>query len=302
MNSEQLHYFELVYELHSYAAAARQIPMSPQGLTKAIKALQAELGVPLFELDDNGAPVPTAFAHEVYEFVEVEKSNKRLLDEALRRLQGEQSYEIRLGCSLGVIGALGPDFLEGFRALHPEIHIAYWETNDELCERGIREERYDLGLVVTPIPPDFEGRVLYRCPVYFWVNSEDPLAARQSLTLDDLAGCDVALPGEGFKCYDYLRSESAARGIELGHVFEMSEIFHLYEFAAAGRGVGFTARHHVSLAMFGNDERVRAIPMADNDWGFGIVRVPTHALTEPERAFWQWCESYATKLDSDPIR
>ena len=301
MNSEQLHYFELVYELHSYAAAARAIPMSPQGLTKAIRALQAELGVPLFELDDNAAPLPTVYAHEVYEFVEVEKSDRRLLEDALRRLRGEQRYEIRLGCSLGVVGALGPDFLEGFRALHPDIHISYWETNDDLAERGLREERYDLGLTVTPVADGFEGSVLYRCPVYFWVNADDPLAARDSLSLDDLAGYDVALPGEGFKCYDNLRRETAARGIELGHVFEMSEIFHLYDFAATGRGIGFTARHHVSLAMFAHDERVCAVPMADSVWGFAIVRRSAHALTDAEQAFWNWCESYAKKLGSDPV-
>ena len=301
MNTEQLYYFELVYELHSYAAAARQVPMSPQGLTKALRALQAELGVTLFELDDAGAPMPTAYAAELHEYAEVMHSNRRLLDEAFRRISGNECSEIRLGCSLGVIGALGPDFLEGFRGLHPNVHVSYWETNDDLCDRGLADGSYDLALAVTPIAPGLESELLYSCPVYYWVNAADKLASKDALSLEDLAGYDVAVPGEGFKCYELLKHETARLGVELGHVFEMSEIFHLYEFAAAGRGVGFTARHHVSLSMFANDDRVRAVPMADSDWGFAIVRLPVHALTEAERAFWRWCETYARKLGGDPV-
>ena len=43
--TEQLNYFELAYEERNFSAAARRVPCSPQGLTKAIHALEKELGV-----------------------------------------------------------------------------------------------------------------------------------------------------------------------------------------------------------------------------------------------------------------
>ena len=70
MNSEQLKYFELTYQERNYSAAARMVPVSPQGLTKAIRALEKELGVTLFEPDSNGMPQPTPYAQELYEFTE----------------------------------------------------------------------------------------------------------------------------------------------------------------------------------------------------------------------------------------
>ena len=81
----------------------------------------------------------------------------------------------------------------------------------------------------------------------------------------------------------------------------MSEIFQLYEFAARGRGVGFTARHHVNLSVFAHDDSVVAVPLAELSWGFGIERLRTHALDNAEQAFWNWCVTYAKRLPSDPV-
>lgn len=302
MNSEQLDHFRLVYECHSYAEAARRVPMSAQGLTKSVRSLERELGVSLFEADcETGAPTPTPYAQELIEFVEVTSSNMRLLHDAFRRLDGARRHELKLGCSLGVMGALGPDFLAGFRALRPDVDVSYWETNDRLCEQGLANGSYDLALAVTPFTGSVVGEQLYRCPVYFWVHADDPLASHESLAWEDIAQTAVALPGEGFKCYDAFLEETTRRGIIPRQVFEMSEIFQLYEFAASGRGIGFTARHHLNLSAFARDETVVAIPLRNAFWGFGIERLRTHALTDVERAFWGWCSSYAKRLPSDPL-
>ncbi len=54
MHSEQLRFFKLLYQIRNASAAARLIPMSPQGLMKSIRSLETELGVPLFIIDKNG--------------------------------------------------------------------------------------------------------------------------------------------------------------------------------------------------------------------------------------------------------
>lgn len=98
MNTEQLYYFELAYTEGSFSAAARKVPVSHQGLTKSIRSLERELGVTLFAPDpDTGLPAPTPYAQELYEFVTVFHSNLRLLNEAFKRLRGEESYTVRLG-------------------------------------------------------------------------------------------------------------------------------------------------------------------------------------------------------------
>ncbi len=302
MNSEQLHYFELAYKERNFSAAARLVPCSPQGMAKSIHALEKELGVPLFGSDEvTGLPVPTEYAHELFEFAAVYDSNLRLLRESFDRISGSRRSKIDLACSLGVMGVLGPEFLASFSQCHPDIEVAYWEAADGLCEDSLRRETSDLGLIVSPAAPGMSVRELYRCPIYFWIDRANPLAGKDALDIEDLAGQDIAIPGEGFKCLERLRAAAERHGVTLGRIFEMSEIFQLYEFAASGRGLGFTVRHLVQLPTFSRLDSVVAVPTRAVRWGFGIECVATHALGESERTFWDWCVSHARRLPSDSL-
>lgn len=307
MNTEQLYYFELAYSEGSFSAAARKVPVSHQGLTKSIRSLERELGVTLFVPDpDTGLPAPTSYAQELYEFVTVFNSNLRLLNEAFERLRGEESYTVRLGCSLGVLGAYGPALLDEFHTAHPNVNVSYWESNDALCEEGLLENRYDLALCVSPLTRGCVGQPLYESPLYFWMRRDDPTAARAlagdgRLGPEDIDGRDIAIPGTGFKCFDQLKAYAAQNGITLGRCFEMSEIFQLYGYAIAGRGLGFANGTLVDLPVFKANEEVVALPVRGLTWGFGIERVATHALGEAERQLWDWCAAAARDLPGNAL-
>lgn len=296
MNTEHLHFFELAYKERSFSAAARRVPCSPQGLTKAIRALEKELGVVLFTIDEaTGLPVPTDYAHELFEFAAVYDSNVRLLRDSFARIRGQEEHEIRLSCSLGVIGVLGPEFLSGFAEAYPHIHVSSWEGNDAVCDEGVRDGSYDLALSTTPIGGEFVSTLAYRCPWCFWVNTGDPLAERSVLTIADLAGYDVAIPGSGYKCYDRLLSMAQDAQVQLGSVFEMSELFQIYEFVATGRGLGFTVQHLTELSVF-QDPRVVSIPVEGVKWGFAVECLATHALSGAEQVLWDYAVNYAKRL------
>lgn len=299
MNSEQLHYFELAYQERNFSAAARRVPVSPQGLAKAIHALEKELDVPLFEVDElTGLPVPTEYADELTEFAAVYATNMRLLKDSFDRIRGKQRSLVRLGCSLGIMGVLGPQFLTGFAAMHPDVEVQYAEANDRQIDSDLRNGTYDLALVVGPSQKGVTTRRLYRCPIYYWVHADDPLAAKGHLTIEDFAGRNVAIPGSGFKCYDTLMRLASEHDVALGDVFQMSEIFQLYEFAASGQGLGFTVRHLTDLPVFVRDASVVAVPFDGAAWTFSIERLDAHALGDAEQAFWNWCEQTSRALPS----
>ncbi len=308
MNSNQLTYFKLTYEEGSYSAAARKIPVSHQGLTKSLRSLERELGVTLFSTDpDTGTPVPTPYAHELYEFVAVCESNVRLLRESFERLRAEEHYTVNLGCSLGVLNAFGPAVLAEFKEGHPNIEVPYWESNDALCETELREGRYDFAICVSPVAPGCEGFALYESPFYFWMRDDDPVALRLSsegrdvMRVEDLAGCDIAIPGTGFKCFEQLKRVTAEHGVELGRVIEAGEIFPLYGYAMAGEALGFANGTLVDLPVFNCAPNVVAYPVDGLTWGFSIERLATHALGEAELQLWNWFRAAAKDLPGNRL-
>ena len=297
LNTEYLRYFELAYMEGNFSAAARRVPVSPQGLTKAIHTLEKDLGVPLFNIDDaTGFPVPTDYAHELFQYAQVFDSNTHLLQSAFNAIRGGQRSTIRLACSLGVLGTFGPEFLERFYERHPDIDFEYWEASDESVVRNLQKGECGLALLVGRVPEGMQTRELYRCRQYFWVNEGSPLAERESLGLADIAGCDVAIPGTGFDCYRRLMEGTEQVGVGLGHVYQMSEIFQLYEFAASNRGLGFSVEHLVNLPIFSRDHRAVPVVLEGAQWGFSIVCLDTHALDDAEQAFWAYCQASAKGL------
>lgn len=297
MNTEYLRYFELAYMEGNFSAAARRVPVSPQGLTKAIHTLEKDLGVTLFSIDDaTGTPVPTDYAHELFQFAQVFDSNVHLLNSTFDSIRGQQRSTIRLACSLGVLGVFGPEFLEGFQAPHPNVDFDYWEASDDLVARALAKGECSLALLVGRVPEKVRSSELYRCRQYFWVPEDDPLAAKETLSLPDIAGRDVAVPGTGFDCYRRLVEGAQAAGVQLGHVYQMSEIFQLYEFAAGGRGVGFTVEHLVGLPVFARDHRAVPVELGGARWHFSIACLDTHALDDAEQAFWAYCQASAKGL------
>ena len=250
MNSEQLHYFELAYKERNFSAAARLVPCSPQGMAKSIHALEKELGVPLFGSDEvTGLPVPTEYAHELFEFAAVYDSNLRLLRESFDRISGSRRSKIDLACSLGVMGVLGPEFLASFSQCHPDIEVAYWEAADGLCEDSLRRETSDLGLIVSPAAPGMSVRELYRCPIYFWIDRASPLAGKDALDIDGPGGAGHRDTGRGLQVP---RAAACRRRTPWGHagphLRDERDIPALRVRRVLGRGLGFTVRHLVRAA------------------------------------------------------
>jgi DNA-binding transcriptional LysR family regulator len=306
VNTDQLHYFELVYRERNYSAAARRASLSHRGLVKSIRALETELDVPLFMADPHtGKPIPTPFADELYDFAEVFSGNYDMLRDSFRRLRSDASGSVSLGCSLGVQNAFGPRFLSDFEQAAPNIAVKIYESNDALCEEALVDGRYDLAVVVSPVTAGCEGMAIYRSPMYFWTKVGTPLAERRRRgepgRVEDLAGCAVAIPGQGFKCCAQLQATARRHGVELGAIVDMSEIFQIYDFVSQGLGAGFSNGTLVDMRGFSYDPDVVAVPMDELTWGFSIERLNNHVPRDAEMRFWDYCVRRARTLPHNDL-
>lgn len=250
----------------------------------------------LFEQDEEtGGLVPTEYAQELCEFAAIYDSNLRLMRIEFDRLRSREQDNVRVAFSLGALGMLGPTFIDEFYALHPRIRITFHESDDVLCASRLMEKEADLAVVVCPFDTGCDGTMLYECPMSFWMRTDDQLfltSQKRPLEVSDLAGRDIAIPGKGFKCFDQLRERAGLFQVELGRIYELGEIFRIYEYAADGRALGFCNGTLSGLHVFTMDQEVCAVPVEGLTWGVGIERVQTRALSQAELAFWDWTVSY----------
>lgn len=188
----QLRYFVAVAEELHFGRAAARLGMAQPPLSRAIRDLERQLGVTLFERTTRNVRLTAAG--------EVLLRDARTALEAVTaaahraRQAGSTSPRLRVALKADVDGGLLPQILETYAgddaALPPELVLGGFGRQAQTLRDGLA----DVALVLHP----FEGRgldsePLLTEPILVALAATDPLAARTRLSLADLDG--RTLPG-----------------------------------------------------------------------------------------------------------
>lgn len=189
MNLSHLRYFVKLAELQHYAQAARDLYITQPSLTHAIKALEAELGVPLFQRQGRGVRL-TRFGSEFNECV------MRGLQEIDRGVELAREYNdgmtgsINVGAIYSVQGDFLPSLIKAYRAAFGAgVKINMFQGFSLPLIDGLERDDYDVVFAAkTPNKPDlcFEHAVSHELVAF--MAKGHPLAGRTSLSLDELHG------------------------------------------------------------------------------------------------------------------
>ena len=188
MNLDYLRYFVKLAQVGHYTRASEQLNISQPSLSHAVRQLEEELGVPLFERQGRNTQL-TQFGAE---FLDCAARTLATLDEGVTSLRRKARGEglIRLGF-LRVLGTeYVPRLAARFLAAHPDRQIQFTfhsGRTQELLE-GLADRRYDLvfcsrpapELGLTAVPVRAQGLVLIVPPGH-------PLAGRAGVSLAEAA-------------------------------------------------------------------------------------------------------------------
>lgn len=281
MYKDQINYFVLVYETGSFALAGKLIPLSAQGVGKAIRALEQELHRPLFA---EGTLAPTPYADAFYKFAKSFNEDYEFLMIEMDAIDAMLSNVIRLGFSGGTLDVIGTEVLSAFKAECPDVDFRYEEVTDGKCDENLVHGIYDLAFTIDPIPCALEGVQLFSAPMTLWVNTNDPLSKKEKVALSDLGERVIATPAPGAKNVDKLLSMKAADPQLSGPVVHLLQMFRIYDFVREGKGVGTHIAGLIESEAFHTDS-VTSIPLEDFVFTLRISWVKNRKLTDNERAF-----------------
>ncbi len=184
MNFRHLRAFAAIADAGGFARAAVGLNLSQPALSRQIHALEAELGVLLF--DRIGRRVQLTSEGE-----DLLRRSRRLLAEAeslgerARSLKTGQTGILRVGATLQVIENLLAGFLTRYGRRHPgvEIHL----VEDGGARLPGRLDRGDVHLALAPVDARFQARLLYPMHVLAALSPEHRLGRRATLEIYELA-------------------------------------------------------------------------------------------------------------------
>lgn len=242
MDLNSLRQFLAVARLEHLSRAADELRVAQPSLSRTIARLENELGAPLFDrggrlrLNDTGR----LFREHVERALGELDAGRRAVAEST----GPGTGSVRLA-SETFLTLTGP--LAAFKHAHPAVEIElHWAPVDDM---GRLMRARDVDLCVVSQPMRAEGLVskrLFDEPVGVAVPLGHPLAERESVTVDDLAGEPMITAREGHWVRGLLDRLFAARGLTPRIVCETDEASAIAALIAAGLGLGLVpgfARH-----------------------------------------------------------
>jgi LysR family transcriptional regulator, low CO2-responsive transcriptional regulator len=248
MNHAQLRAFHAVASEGSFTRAAEALHVTQPTLSGQVKALEERYGVKLF--DRRGRRVyPTELGRSLLDLTRRLFSLEAEAEQILGAAKGLKRGHLRLAADapFHVIGALS-----AFAKRYPGIRLSLTIGNSEEILEALVEHRADVAVLANiPEDPRVHAVPFRRDRLIAFVEQNHPWAARESVTLKELAGRRLVLREIGSTTRRLFETAMATRGLALGEVLEVNSREAVRETVAAGLGIGV-----VSESEFGSDRRL----------------------------------------------
>lgn len=206
MEIRQLKYFISVAELKSFTKASKQLYISQPALTKAIRNLEHELGVPLL-IYSNKIMELTSYGELLYAYC---RPLVIQFEEIKDNFQGQVNLQqgmIRLGLPPLISTLVVPQIIESFIAAYPRITLEIRQGKAIEIQQMVHDNVIDAGFTLYPmIASDFDIiDVVKDCQVVI-VSKNNPLAEKEVVWLRHLKENKFILLDKSYMSYNQIIS------------------------------------------------------------------------------------------------
>lgn len=197
MTLTELHYATALATTQHFGLAAKQCNVSQPTLSIAIKKLESELGVEIFErtatdvlLTRMGEKIITQ-CHKVLDELAIIKD--------IAVSEGERLCSpLRIGAIFTIGPCLFPNFVSPLQKSAPDMPLIIEEGYTNSLRERLRKGKLDVAILCLPFKePDIVVQPLFDEPFMVVVPPNHPLAKRSSLKPEDLEKEHILLLGEG---------------------------------------------------------------------------------------------------------
>lgn len=275
MTLTELKYIVAVAREKHFGRAAEACHVSQPTLSVAIKKLEEELELKIFERNANEVAV-TPLGEEVVRQAQTVLEQAAAIREIAKRGKDPLAGPLKLGVIYTIGPYLLPDLVRQVIEHTPQMPLVLQENFTVKLLEQLRLGEIDCAILAEPFPDtNLAIAPLYDEPFVAAVPATHPLAARDSVTAEEIQSETMLLLGNGhcFRdhvlevCPEFARYASHADGMRKS--FEGSSLETIKHMVAAGMGVTLVPRLSVPSAAFQDGEphdvafsHLRYLPLA----------------------------------------
>lgn len=184
----QLQYFIAAAEQGTVSGAAQHLSISQSAVTEAIRELEGDLGVTLFERHRRGL----AITHAGHQFMRHATRILASVSDARRSLTAirqEAGGALHLGVTSLVAGYVLSDLLARYRRAFPSVEVSAIEDNGEYLEHLLVGGELDVGVMVISNLRDrvaLQAEIFVTSPYRLWLPLGHPLASADIINAADI--------------------------------------------------------------------------------------------------------------------
>ncbi|MFP5023421.1 LysR family transcriptional regulator [Pseudonocardia phyllosphaerae] len=236
---QQLMYFVTVANVRSFTRAADQAGVAQPTLSRALRALEEELGAPLL---NRGTVVTLTPAGEaVLPLASRMLADSDMVRTTVAELVGLRSGRVRIGATPSLCIGVLADVLRVFHTRHPEIDVELAEDGAQPLISLLVRNELDVALVV--VPPDGIDSALHTAPLLrerlsvASPRARRPLTARGQITVAELAKHDLIMLRKGYDLREVTLRAYAVAGVTPRIAVEGGQMDAVLRMVEAGTGV-----------------------------------------------------------------
>jgi len=247
MENFRLKVFRTVAEKLNFRQAAEALYLTQPAITLQIKALEAELGVSLFDRSGNHIAL-TASGKALLPFAREIAALVAAAQRELALMKGEEIGELRIGASTTVAQYLLPKLIGDFKSLFPAIHLSVIGANTARIVASLVDGSIALALVEGPaLRRDLRTEQFLADHIAVITEGHHPWVGR-SISPEQLAKARLILREVGSGTRRVVEAALKQAGIKVSPAnlaMELDSTEAIKSAVEAGLGIGFVPRRAI---------------------------------------------------------
>lgn len=296
IDSRQMLAFATLARCGSFTQTAKELHLTQSAISHTIKALEQDVGVPLF--DRVGKRVFLTQAGE-----QLRPAAERILRDmhdartAMEEIGAWGRGRLRVGASVTTCQHLLPTVLREFRQSFPECALRLEPGDGPRMVELLRNNQVDLALMLEPAREEtLEFRKLFSDELRILVSPMHAWARAGRVSPEQLATETLIVYNKGSFSDGLLTSHLRAVGVELGNTMELGSMEAIKELAKVGVGAGVLAPWIARREL--EEESLVSLPLPGGrlkrTWG--VAHLKGRSLSLAEETFAGLCEAATQAL------